>query len=547
MTTTQTTPKDDILPAGGDTFADLLGSADHKAIGRLWIVASLIFTFVALVLSAVVGAERLPESTLEGFLGDNSVPLWALGRITLLFLGVVPLAIGLGTYVAPLQVGASTIAFPRAAAASFWVWLVSAGLVISAFSIEGGPGGTSETGINLWLTAHIGLALSLGMAAVCLVTTVLTLRVPGMTLLRTPAFAFSMLVFGSMLLLTLPVLVANLGLIWLDHSQGALLFGEPASQYVQISWVFSQPSLYVAAIPALGIVAELVPVATRGAQKGHGVVLGAIGAFGGLSFGAWLQPGLNGTATERLLYIVLPFLTVVPLLVMFGGFAVSAKANRPRGFAPMVGATLGLLLIEAGVIFGMLSVIDPLELQGTTFATAQMNAVLIGTAVVLLAGLQYWSPKIFGNVGGTALLNTAAAITFLGGLVLVAADAISGFLDQPDTYLADDADGFVLSSLDNASTIETLNLVALVGSAIAALGLLVAFGAMTKLAGRRKTQVDDNPWDAHTLEWATTSPPPIGNFASIPEVASATPLLSESDGESDNADSESADAEAVSV
>ncbi len=533
MTNTDQPPRnsDDVQ---GETIADLLGSGDHKSLGRLYVIASITFLVGAMVVGVLYGIERMDTAD-DLFIAANLTQLFASYRMGLLLLVALPLALGLGTFIVPLQVGASTIAFPRAAAAAFWGWLISAGLMIAAFGIEGGPDGISSDGVDLWALATIGVAASLTLGVICVVTTVLGLRVNGLHLVRVPAFSWSMLVAGTLWILTLPVLAVNLGLIWLDHSHGNTMFGQSGSHYSQVAWIFTQPALYIAAIPVLGIVADMIPVASRGVQKGHGVVLGAIGAFGALSFGAWVQPAFSGPVTERFLFIVMPFAIFLTVLVLFGGFAATAFKNKPKGFAPLVAATLGLLAIEIGLILGMLHVIDPLDLLGTSFATGQMNLVLIGSVIGLIGGLQYWGPKMFGTKSGNGALGAAAGLAFIGALLAGIADVVSGFAGQPDGVINVELTGDLV---DNVDTVELMNLLSMVGIAIVAVASLGMLFAVMGLASNRTFDVEDNPWGGNTLEWATTSPPPFGNFTSIPEVTSAAPLFEAPEGELEAAEAE---------
>jgi heme/copper-type cytochrome/quinol oxidase subunit 1 len=196
-------------------------------------------------------------------------PLYAVSLIILIVVLRSWTQLGLATYIVPLQVGASTVAFPRAAAAAMWTWLLSSGVFVVASFIEGGFGGVRAKSVSLTLLALGGLIVALLLGTVCVLTTAITLRTPGMTLDRVPMFTFSMLVGGAIWMLTLPVLFANLLLIWVDHRYGGgTVFGEASAQFGQVSWITHEPQIYAFLIQGLGIVADVVATLT-GARLGQ--------------------------------------------------------------------------------------------------------------------------------------------------------------------------------------------------------------------------------------------------------------------------------------
>ena len=188
-------------------LAAVVGSGDHKTIGRLYILSSLLLGVGVLVLGLLFGLEAMDPDKWSVFTATNGLQLFTLLRVATLFLLAFPLVIGVALVVVPLQVGAPSIAFPRAAAASFWGWFLGSILVIASYIADGGPFGTSANGVNLWITAMGLVIVSLLIASVSLATTVLALRAPGMTLDRTPLYSWSVAVATIMWIITLPVLV----------------------------------------------------------------------------------------------------------------------------------------------------------------------------------------------------------------------------------------------------------------------------------------------------------------------------------------------------
>ena len=208
-------------------FAAVLGTGDHKVVGRLWIATALLLGALVVTLELVFSIEGIDPGSLSIFGDDNVVQFWTLMRLGAIFLVAFPLVIGVAMVVVPLQIGSKAIAFPRAAAASYWAFLVGAGLFIASYAINGGPGGGREAGVNLWI-ASLGLVtLAILLAAVCLATTVFALRQTGLTLDRTPLFAWSVAVASVLWLLTLPVLLGLLALTYVDHNHAATASAAP--------------------------------------------------------------------------------------------------------------------------------------------------------------------------------------------------------------------------------------------------------------------------------------------------------------------------------
>ena len=338
-------------PAG---LAAVVGSGDPRTIGKLFIGTSLLFLLASGVIGALVDFEVADASGSEIFGADTTLRMLTLHSTSALLLGVLPLLIGVATAVVPLQVGASTVAFPRASAASYWVWLVSGGILCVSYAVDGGPWGTSEDGVSLFVLSLIAVAIALFVATASVVTTVLTLRAPGMSLRRTPLFSWSVLVGGTGWLLTLPVLAAMLLLTYVDLRYGQQFLGGSAGVYNRIAWLFWQPTLYLVAVPALGIVADVVPVFAQRRHQSHGAAMFLLGLSAALAVGAWAQTGvtIDGGVTAPWLqdgpWNVVSFLAIVPVLGLFGLWNLTLLKGKVRISTPLILAQLGALAVLAG-------------------------------------------------------------------------------------------------------------------------------------------------------------------------------------------------------
>jgi heme/copper-type cytochrome/quinol oxidase subunit 1 len=490
------------------SFARSLGSSDHKTIGRLFIGFSLLFGVAAWVLVALSSLQDIKDVDIVP--KDSVFQVFTLGRLSLVFLFALPLFLGLAIYLVPLQVGASTIAFPRTAAMSFWTWLLGAILLIVAYASNGGVGGGRANAVDLAYVALAAIVLALLLASVCVATTVVTLRAPGLRLDHVPMFSWAMLVASSMWLLSLPLLIANIVLIYIDHRLGRPSdFGVGLNQWPQVAWVVQQPQVFAFAIPVLGVVGDIVATMSGARQKNRGVMFAAIGAFGILSFGAWAQPFFNNEVTTQWLYIGMGFAILLPMLALLGGWATTMRSGKPRPTAATAAALLAMITLLLGGLANALYVIDPLKLQDTDVPYAQFGVLVlvIGAATVAASGaLAYWAPKIWGRTTSNGLSLLAVLAGFLGAVIGGVALVVNGFQVRIDSLA--DASGF-------------LNGVAVAGVALLALGVLLT---VVSLLGRGPAAGND-PWDGQTLEWAATSPPPVGNFGELPPIATAEPLL----------------------
>ena len=469
----------------------VLGTGNHVTIGRVFVGAALVFGAINLILSALVNfdAAAFDAGTGEGFLkADLAARLAMNHQLGLLLCCVMPLVLGLGLIIVPRQLGASAIAFPRAAALSLWTWLLASGLFLAAVIFNGSYGGTSEKFGRLGNVAAGALLVSLCVGAVCVAVTVFTHRPTGMGLGDVPFFAFSMVVTASVWVLTLPSALAQ---VILGH-----IIRPSADDLVRtfdnFSWLLRQPSIYMALIPVIGLAADVVSTATGERQRFRGLVLGQIGLAGLLSFGAFAQTDL---ARGTVVWVVFSAAFSIPMLGAVGVMLATLKSSTPKLIAPLGFAIVSLLLGLLAALVGLLEAIDSIgrgQLLG--FGTASLNQgqfyLVIGAALTSgIGGAVYWARQTFGgqlpDMVGKAFAPVALVGTSLWGL----SHLVLGLVQANNSTV--DASAFAAVSG--------------VGALLMALVTVVALGAGMKarLESGRGDELLPDPWGGGgTLEWA---------------------------------------------
>jgi cytochrome c oxidase subunit I len=509
-----------VAPTGGrrvaqNGLAEWLTTGDHRRIGRLYVAVALAMAVAVLVIGALLAFERVDDGSFDILHADAVSQLYSLYFLGAVFCVVAPLFLGLATAIVPLQLGARTIAFPRAAALAFWSWLVGTGVMVGAYLANGGPGGGNPIAVDLFLVAFGLIAVALVLGSLCVATTVLTLRAPGMTLDRVPLFAWSMVVSASVLILSLPVLVGELVYLYVDHRYGRAAFGGNVGVGGYISWTVLAPQLFAFVVPVLGFAADALQTFARQRLQKADSVLVAVGLAGVLGFGAWVQPMLYANVRHSFLAGLVAVGAVLPPLLVLGAAGLTMKLGRPQLGSPLLWAVGALLMYLAGAAVGVLLPFSGLNLEGTVYEVAQFNLLVLGAVLAGIGGLVYWGPKLWGRKPADLPLRLLALLGLLAVAVIAAPDVILGFLKQPAATVANfDVDGPV-AFLNGVSAVGyvLLGLVVLGVIAVALKGFLTGDAAA------------DDVWDGATLEWTTTSPPPDGNFADPPVVTSAQPLV----------------------
>ena len=478
----------DEVAAAPSILAQPFVTSDAAEVGRLFVLTSLLLAVGTSVIGVLLSLGRTeavaPWDLFGGF--NAYFRMWTLYRMSFMLLVVMPLLLGVALAVVPSQVGAGNVAFPRAALASFWSWLIGAVIiVVSVFAgggwgaIDGVTGNESDAmALTLLGTGMVIVALLLG--AVTVATTVISLRQTGMSLLDVPPFSWSMLVAAAVWLFTLPVAIANLVVIYADlRGRPAIAFGRAESPdvWLQLDWLVEQPAVYIMAVPVLGIAVEAVGAAVGARSSRPEAITVIVGLFGLLAVGGWSQDYFTAPQDLRdgLVYVAFGLAAVVPLAALAGGAAelvLRGARTRDRLLdTRMLGAGAAMKLLGAAALAGALRVIEPLDLLETTATWAVFHGVVAAGLLAGVVALRNWSDVLLIGPLPAAAGRGAVALLAGGGGLLVLSDLISAFLaDAPD---------LMALALDGSAV---LNVAAFVGSVLVAAGAAAAaLGAVSAL------------------------------------------------------------------
>ena len=542
------------VPVEDPTPFGWLTTADHKRTGRLFIVCSVLYLVVGAVLDLLVRLDLTSATEFVTLSSDSFAQGFAFSREALTLLFIIPAFLGVSMYIVPLQIGASNLAFPRAATASFWTWKVSAVVLIGAYLGNGGPYGGWANGVDLHLLALSGLVVALLLGAISVATTIMTMRSPGLYMDETPPFTWSSLVSSSMLVVSLPVLLGQIAIIYVDHRYGRVFLFGNYGVWERIDWIHRTPQLFIYVVPVLGVAAEIVLANARRRVIEPLAMYFTIGLVGLFGFGAWTNFAITGEGAD-----IIDGVEGVVLVALYGGallgtlgllgllgLAVIQNRKLPKISTSLLAAFAAGTLILVGALVGFIgAAVDWLEIAGrgndgnlqlrmTTWVTGQQSVLIYGAGLLgLLAAIHWWAPKIWGR----QLNELLGLLNFLaigaGALLAFVGPTLSGLLtEQPDFVYADPNATAVYSGWIDDSGAEGLSAIGAAGVAllIAGAGLLL-LNLLISVGLKKGLQADDDPWGALSPEWMLPSPPPIGEADDLPMLTSGTPLLDSTESE----------------
>ena len=506
----------------GSQFYKQLITTDHKDLGIMYIIMSFVWFFVAGLMALLIRLELFSPG-LQFLSNEQFNQLFTMhGTVMLLAFGT-PIVWGFANYVLPLQIGAPDVAFPRLNAFGFWVTTVGVIAMLAGFVTPGGAADfgwtmympladathTPSVSANLWIVGVGATGVGTIASAVNMLTTVLTMRAPGMTMFRMPVFTWTVFVTSIIALMIFPLLTAAAMGVLFDRLIGGHIYDTANGGTIlwqHLFWFF-------------GLVSEIVPVFSRKPIFGYIGLVFATLAIAGLSMAVWAHHMFATGAVLLPFFSFMTFLISVPTGVKFFNWLGTMWNGHLTFETPMLWATGFLFTFLFGGLTGIMLAAPPLDFQlhDSYFVVAHFHYTLFGTVVFAsTAGVYFWFPKMTGRMLDEKLGKIHFWLVVIGFNLTFMVQHWLGNMGMPRRY-ADylDTDGFTL-----------LNQVSTVGSFILGIGFLPFIWNVFKSWRYGEIVTVDDPWGyGNSLEWATSCPPPRHNFTSLPRIRSERPAF----------------------
>jgi cytochrome c oxidase subunit 1 len=508
-------------------------TTDHKRIGIMYMVTTFVFFCLggieALMIRLQLGA---PNNTLVTPQVYNQ--LFTMHGTTMIFLFVVPMMAGLANYFLPLMIGARDMAYPRLNALSYWL-LLTGGVVFYASIFWNPPeaGWTSYVplsnalyspggGQDAWIYLIHLTGISSILGAINFYATVANMRARGMSWGRLPLFVWAILTYSILIIFAMPVIAAAVTLLLTDRHFGTHFYdpsqGGSPLLWQNLFWFFGHPEVYIMVLPGFGIVSEILPVFARKPIFGYKAIAASTVAIAFLGFLTWAHHMFTAPIPEALLVFVMlsSFFIAVPTGVKMLNWIATLWRGTIEFKTPLMFCAGFIALFLIGGISGVFLAVFPVDwqLNETYFVVAHIHFVLMGGAVfTVFAAIYYWFPKITGRMLSEGLGKLSFWLMFVGFLVTFLIQHVIGLDGMPRRVY----------EYPDVGNLALYNLISTVGSFMLAAGVIV-----TIINAARSLKVGaiagPDPWKANTLEWFTSSPPPVNNFDTIPLVRSAEPM-----------------------
>jgi len=535
------TPRTGTLPAAALRLHDLVVTTDHKKLGLMYVGAGLVFFVVAGLLASVMRLQlAAPNNEVVSPQVFNR--LFTMHGTTMVFLVGMPIIAGMMNYLVPLMIGARDMAFPRLNAFGFWMFFF--GGLLLYFSYLAAPGITGAGSApnvgwfayspltarafsrghstDYWTLSLLVSGVGSIASAINVIATAVSLRCKGMTMMRLPLFVWLSIVTSFMILLALSPLSAAQIMLLLDRFLGARFFdtqaGGSAVLWQHFFWIFGHPEVYILIIPAFACLSEIIPVFSRKPIFGYPIMVAAVVMIAFISLGVWAHHmfTIGMPSVGNIFFATSTFLVAVPTGIKIFNWLGTMYGGKLRFEPPMlfcIGFLFQFLIAGlTGVMLGMAPF--DWQLHDSYFVVAHFHYTLVGAFLFgIFAGIYYWYPKAVGRLLDRRLGIWHFWLLVIGFHLTFDPQHFAGFLGMPRRiYTYEEGRGW-----------EVYNLISSVGVVAQAAGIMLFVVNLVRSYWKGEPAGED-PWDAWTLEWATTSPPPEYNFETLPVVRSSRPL-----------------------
>lgn len=510
-----------------------LTSLDPKKIGVMYIVVATLMLLRGAVDAGMMRAQQAIAADSHGFLtSDHFQQVFTAHGTIMIFFVAMGFMFGLINLIVPLQIGARDVAFPFLNAVSFWLFvagmiLINISLVLGEFAAAGwlaypplsGIAYSPGVGVDYWIWSLQIAGLGSLLSGVNFFVTILRMRAPGMSLMKMPVFVWSVLGSMTLVLFAFPILTATLAMLALDRTLGMHFFtsdfGGNPMMYVNLIWAWGHPEVYILILPAFGIFSEVVATFARKRLFGYTSMVWAIIAITFLSFIVWLHHffTMGAGPDVNAFFGIMTMVIAVPTGVKVFNWLFTMFRGRISFTTPMLWFLGFVMTFTIGGVTGVLMSVPAIDFQAhnSLFLVAHFHNMIIGGVLFgYFAGYIYWFPKIFGFRLHEKIGQYAVGCWIVGFLLAFIPLYILGFMGATRR----------LDHYDASLGWQGLFVVSAVGAAIIFCGVGLQLLQLVVSILQRKSRLDTtgDPWDGRTLEWATSSPAAVYNFAIIPEV-----------------------------
>ena len=539
MTTLAEPPQTILVPRRerkGSVVVKWATTTDHKVIGNLYLITSMLFFVIGGILALFMRAELFEPGMQVFGTKDQYNQFFTMHGLIMLLLFATPAFAGWANAIMPLQIGAPDVAFPRLNMFAYWLYLFGGLIAAAGFFTPQGAAAfgwfiyspLSNTTFSPGLGADLGiLGLAMGgfgtiLGAVNFITTIICMRAPGMTMFRMPIFTWNVLITSVLVLMAFPPLAVCLLGLAADRRLGALNF-DPENGGVMLwqhlFWFFGHPEVYILALPFFGIISEILPVFSRKPIFGYKGLIFATISIAGLSVAVWAHHMYVTGQVALPFFAFMTMLIAVPTGVKFFNWLGTMWRGSLTFETPMVWALGFLVTFLFGGLTGIILSAPPLDfhLSDSYFVVAHFHYVVFGTVVfAMFAGFYFWWPKLTGRMLDERLGKIHFWLTFLGFHATFLIQhwlGVEGMTRRYADYLPED--GFTL-----------YNQISTVGAMVLGSATLVFLWNIYKTWKTAPLVETDDPWGyGASLEWATSCPPPRHNFNSMPRIRSERPAF----------------------